>query len=107
MKEGFSLLTDFYIAGDWDEIMKILFNPEQPPRVRLKAAEMVGDIGSSDAVEHLLNYKFPSKPLQDAVNTPAVQKLHERHYTRGTPTVLKLSKRATVCKHCQKEISAC
>jgi len=107
MKEGFSLLTDFYIAGDWDEIMKILFNPEQPPRVRLKAAEMVGDIGSPDAVEHLLNYKFPSKPLQDAVNT-AVQKLHERHYTRECPYCAEIiKKRATVCKHCQKEISAC
>lgn len=107
MKEGFSLLTDFYISGYWDEIMKVLFNPNQPPRVRLKAAEMVGDIGGSDAVEHLVNHKFPTKLLQDAVDA-AVNKLHERHYTRECPYCAEIiKKRATVCRHCQKELSAC
>ncbi|MBF0301733.1 MAG: zinc ribbon domain-containing protein [Desulfamplus sp.] len=107
MKEGFSLLTDFYISKDWDEIMKILFNSEYPPRVRLKAAEMVGDIGGSDAVEHLVNYKFPSKPLQEAVDL-AIRKLHEKHYTRECPYCAEIiKKRATVCKHCQRELPTC
>ncbi|MBF0574125.1 MAG: zinc ribbon domain-containing protein [Desulfamplus sp.] len=105
MKEGFSLLTDLYVTGDWDEIMKMLFNPDYPPRVRLKAAEMVGDIGGSDAVEHLVNYKFPSKPLQEAVDI-AVKKLHDRHYTRECPYCAEIiKKRASVCKHCKKELS--
>ncbi|MBF0377780.1 MAG: zinc ribbon domain-containing protein [Desulfamplus sp.] len=105
MKEGFSMLTDFYVAGDWDEIMKMLLNPDYPPRVRLKAAEMVGDIGGSDAVEHLVNYKFPSKPLQEAVDV-AVKKLHDRHYTRECPYCAEIiKKRASVCKHCKRELS--
>ncbi|MBF0112848.1 MAG: zinc ribbon domain-containing protein [Desulfamplus sp.] len=107
MKQGFSLLTDFFVAGDWDEIMKVLLSPEYPPRVRLKAAQMVGDIGGSDAVEHLVNYKFPSKPLQEAVNS-AVQKLHERHYTRECPYCAEIiKKRASVCRHCQRELTSC
>ncbi|MBF0211326.1 MAG: zinc ribbon domain-containing protein [Desulfamplus sp.] len=107
MKQGFSLLTDFFVAGDWDEIMKVLLSPEYPPRVRLKAAQMVGDIGGSDAVEHLVNYKFPSKPLQEAVDS-AVQKLHERHYTRECPYCAEIiKKRASVCRHCQRELTSC
>jgi len=104
MKEGFSLLTDFFVAGDWDEILKMLLDPKKPPRVRLKAAEMVGDIGGSDAVEHMINHKFPSKGLQDAVDA-AVKKLHERCYTRECPYCAQIiKKRATVCMHCQKEV---
>ncbi len=107
MKEGFALITDLYMAKDWDEILKILLNPEYPPRVRLKAAEMVGDIGGTEAVEHLINHKFPSKNLQEAVTT-AVQKLHDRHYTRECPYCAEIIKRrATVCKHCKREIPAC
>ncbi len=105
MKNGFSLLTDFYMAGDWDEILKMLLDPGRPPRVRLKAAEMVGDVGGSEAVEHLINHKFPSKVLQDSVDT-AVQKLHERHYTRECPYCAEIiKKRAAFCRHCQKEVS--
>ncbi len=105
MKNGFSLLTDFYMAGDWDEILKMLLDPGRPPRVRLKAAEMVGDVGGSEAVEHLINHKFPSKVLQDSVDT-AVQKLHERHYTRECPYCAEIiKKRAALCRHCQKEVS--
>ncbi len=104
MKEGFSLLTDFYVAGDWDEILKMLLDPKKPPRVRLKASEMVGDIGGTEAVEHLINHKFPSTGLQDAVEE-AVKKLHERHYTRECPYCAEIiKKRATICTHCQKEV---
>lgn len=104
MKNGFALLTDFYLSQDWDEILKMLLDPENPPRVRRKAAEMVGDIGGSEAVEHLVNRKFPSKALQDTVDE-AVQKLHERHYTRECPYCAEIiKKRASLCRHCQKEV---
>ncbi len=104
-RQGFSVLTDFYISKDWDEIMKMLLDPVQPPKVRLKAAEMVGELGDADAVIHLVNRNFPGPVLQDAVNK-TIEQLHERHYTRECPFCAEIiKKRATVCRHCNREIS--
>jgi hypothetical protein len=104
MKQGFSLLTDFYVSKDWDEILKILLDPIQPARVRLKAAEMVGELGDVDAIEHLVNHKYSSPVLTKAVED-AVAILHERHYTRECPHCAEIiKKRATVCKHCNKAV---
>ncbi|MFH1157050.1 MAG: zinc ribbon domain-containing protein [Pseudomonadota bacterium] len=104
MKMGFSLLTDFYIQKDWDEILKMLLDVEQPPRVRLKAAEMVGELAGIEAIEHLINRKFASKPLQEAVDK-AVEQLHERCYTKICPYCAELiKKKARICKHCNREL---
>ncbi|SLM29083.1 conserved hypothetical protein [Desulfamplus magnetovallimortis] len=104
MKEGFAMLTDLYMAGDWDEILKMVLHPGNPPRVRQKAAEMVGDIGGTEAVEHLLNHKFPSRVLQETVEK-TIKKLHSRHFTRECPYCAEIIKqRATFCKHCQKDV---
>lgn len=104
MKAGFSILTDFYIRKDWDEILKMLLDGDQPPRVRLKAAEMVGELGGVEAIEHLVNRKFPSQTLQDAVNK-AVEQLHERCYTKICPYCAEIiKKKALVCKHCNREL---
>ncbi|MBI9088058.1 MAG: zinc ribbon domain-containing protein [Desulfobacterium sp.] len=104
MKQGFSLLTDFYMSKDWDEILKILLDPVQPSRVRIKAAEMVAELGDVEAIEHLLNPKFGSHQLQKAVED-AVAALHERHYTRECPHCAEIiKKRATLCKHCSKDV---
>ncbi len=104
MKQGFSLLTDFYIDKDWDEILKMLLDPMQPPRVRLKASEMVGEIGGVEALEPLINHKFPSQVLQNAVDL-AITQLHTRHYTRECPYCAEIiKKRAVICKHCGREV---
>jgi hypothetical protein len=104
MKRGFSVLTDFYVRKDWDEILKMLLDPEEPPRVRLKAAEMVGELGGVEAIEHLVNRKFASQTLQTAVDK-AVEQLHERCYTRICPYCAEIiKKKARVCKHCNREL---
>ena len=103
-KIGFSLLTDHYMSKEWDEILKMLLNPVQAPKVRLKAAQMVGELADVEAIEHLLNHKFPTPVLTDAVNK-AIEQLHERHYTRECPACAEIiKKRATTCKHCGKEV---
>jgi len=104
MKQGFSLLTDFYMDKDWDEILKMLLDPMQPPRVRLKACEMVGELGETEAIEHLVNHKFPSVVLQKAVDD-TIKQLHQKHYTRECPYCAEIiKKRAVVCKHCGREV---
>lgn len=104
MRQGFSLLTDFYMSKDWDEILKILLDPLQPSRVRIKAAEMVAELGDVEAIEHMVNHKFGSPQLQKVVDD-AVAVLHERLYTRECPHCAEIiKKRATLCKHCGKEV---
>lgn len=105
MKEGFSMLTDFYVSKDWDKILKILLEAQQPPKVRLKAVEMIAELGGVEVIEHLVNHKFPSQVLQKAVDE-AVKALHKKYYTRECPYCAEvIKKRAVVCKHCGKEIS--
>ena len=103
--QTFSLLTDYYITKDWDEILKIVLDPKIPPKARLKAAEMVGELGDAEAAEHLMNHKFPSPVLVAGVQK-AIEQLHERHYTRECPYCAEIiKKRATLCKHCDKAVS--
>jgi hypothetical protein len=104
-KKTFSLLTDYYLSKDWDEILKILLDPKIPAKARLKAAQMVGELGDADAAEHMINHKFPTPVLQEGVNK-AIEQLHERHYTRECPYCAEIiKKRATICRHCNKEVS--
>lgn len=105
IKKGFSILTDFYINKDWDEILKLALDPLEPARVRLKAIEMVGDIADMEAIEHLINHKFPNKLItEEAIK--AVAKLHKRHYTKECPFCAEIiKKRAKICKNCGKETS--
>ncbi len=105
MIQTFSVLTDYYISKDWDEILKICLDPKIPAKARLKAVEMVGELGDAEAAEHLVNHKFPTPVLQEGVQK-AVDQLHERHYTRECPFCAEIiKKRATLCKHCNKEVS--
>jgi len=105
VKQTFSLLTDYYMSKDWDEILKILLDANIPAKARLKAAEMVGELADVDAIEHMANHKFPTPILREGVQK-AIEQLHERHYTRECPYCAEIiKKRATLCKHCNKELS--
>jgi hypothetical protein len=104
LKQTFSILTDYYISKDWDEILKICLDPKIPPKARLKAVYMVGELGSVEAIEHLVNHKFPTSVLQEGVKK-VVKQLHERHYTRECPFCAEIiKKRAKLCRHCNKEV---
>src|SRR3989339_1624 len=106
MKKTFSIMTDYYISKDWDEILKICLNPNIPAKARLKAAEMVGELGGVEASDHLVNHKFPTTGIQAGVSK-AIEQLHERHYTRECPYCAEIiKKRATVCKHCNREVTS-
>ena len=105
IKKGFSILADCYINQDAIEILRLLLDSGQPVRVRLKAAEMIGDIGPVDAVDALKTPRFGNEKLQEAVQK-AVQKIHARHFTRECPFCAEIIKsRAKICKHCGKEVA--
>ena len=79
-------------------------DPTQPVRVRVKAAEIVGDIGELDAIDPMRSHKFGNDVLQTRVNE-AVKKIHERYFTRECPFCAEIiKKRASICKHCGREV---
>ena len=107
IKKGFSILADCYVNNDGVSILRLLMDPTEPVRVRVKAAEMIGDIGELEAIEPIRNLKVGSPILQNQVDA-AVKNIHERFYTRECPFCAEIIKRrAKVCKHCGNDVAGC
>ena len=105
IKKGFSILADCYVSKDGPQVMRMLLDPTEPMRVRVKAAEMIGDIGELEAIEPVRNVTFGNEILQKKVDE-AISRIHERFFTRECPFCAEIiKKRAKICKHCQKEVA--
>ena len=105
IKRGFSILADCYSNKDGVTAMRLLSDATEPIRVRIKAAEMIGDIGEAEAVEPLRCMKASNDLLQKTIDE-AVAKIHERFYTRECPFCAEIiKKRAKICKHCGKDVA--
>lgn len=105
IKSGFSILADCYVNKDLVQLMKMTLDGAEPTRVRLKAAEMLGDLSDTEAIDPLRNTKFGNPKLQDEV-TRAIAKIHERCYTRECPFCAEIiKKQATICKHCKMSVA--
>ena len=105
IKKGFSILAGCYVAKDAETILRLLLDPTESAKVRLKAAEMIGDIGSLEAIDPIKNLKIGNKLIQEQLDK-SVKKMHERHFTRECPFCAEIIKaRAKVCKHCGKEVA--
>jgi hypothetical protein len=105
VKRGFAILADCYRTQNWVELLKMVIDPTEPARVRLKAADMLGDFGEVEALETLKNTRFGSVPLQ-AMADQTVSRIQERLFVRECPFCAEIiKKRAKVCKHCNKEVA--
>ncbi|MFP4476122.1 MAG: ogr/Delta-like zinc finger family protein [Desulfatibacillaceae bacterium] len=105
VKKGFSDLAEAYRVKDHEKARDMLLNATVPNRVRVKAAEMVGDIGTVEDMELLLNAKFGNQILAKQVDK-AVAALQVRTHTRECPFCAEIIKtRAKVCKHCGKDVA--
>jgi ribosomal protein L37AE/L43A len=105
IKKGFSVLAQAYVDKDGVTVLGLLTDPTQPTRVRLKAAEMIGDIGELEAIEPIRNLKFGNEILQEGVDA-AIAKIHARNFTKECPFCAEIiKKRANICKHCGKEVA--
>ncbi len=104
-KNGFAMLAECFVRKDGPNVLTILMDPAHPNRVRQKAAEMIGDIGEIEAIEPLRNVTFGNELVQKAVDA-AISKIHARNFTRECPFCAEvIKKRASVCKHCGKEVA--
>lgn len=105
IKKGFSILADCFVNKDGITIMSLLSDSCEPVRVRIKAAEMIGDIGALEAVEPLRFMRANNQKLQESIET-AIDKIHKRFFTRECPFCAEIIKmRAKICKSCGKEVA--
>lgn len=105
IKIGFSVLADCYVNKDGVTVTRIILDPTEPARVRLKAAEMIGDIGELESIEPLRSHKFGTEKMQNAIEA-SIAKIHERYFTRECPFCAEIiKKRANICKHCGKTVA--
>ncbi|MFC1859636.1 zinc ribbon domain-containing protein [Thermodesulfobacteriota bacterium] len=105
IKKGFSILATCYVEKDFVTPLGMLLDAAEPVRVRLKAAEMIGDFAELEALEPLRNKKFGNEILQKKVGE-AVSKIHERYFTRECPFCAEIiKKRAKICKHCGMDVA--
>ena len=105
IKKGFSILAECYVSKDPVTVLNLLMDVSQPMRVRVKAAEMIGDIGELDAIEPLRNFKGGNQVLETKIKQ-AVTKIHKKFFTRECPLCAEIiKKRAKICKHCGQEVA--
>ncbi len=105
IKKGFSVLAECYVSRDAISVVRMLMDATEPNRVRIKAAEMTGDLAEVEVIDLLNNHRFGNEKLQETVNK-AIETIHERHFTRECPFCAEIiKKRAKVCKHCNKDVA--
>ena len=63
-----------FVEKDGVTVLRMLLDPTEPMRVRLKAAEMIGDIGDLEAVEPLRNLKVGNEKV-DKMLTDSLAKI--------------------------------
>ena len=104
-KKGFNILATCFVEKDGPAILRLLLDPAEPARVRMKAAEMLGDVGELEVIEPLRSFKVGNDLIQKKVDE-SVTKIHARFYTRECPFCAEIIKqRAKTCKHCGKEVA--
>lgn len=106
IKTGFSILADSYVNNDFMKMISMLSDPLEPVRVRLKAAEMLGDAADViEVIEPMRNIKAPNQVIAEEMEK-AIEKIHGRCFTRECPFCAEIiKKRAKICKHCNKEVA--
>jgi hypothetical protein len=105
IKRGFSILAQCYVEKDAPTVLSMVLDATEPARVRLKASEMIGDIGELEAIEPLRNLKVGNNLLEEQLEK-SIQKIHERFFTRECPFCAEvIKKRAKICKHCGKDVA--
>lgn len=90
--------------NDAASVLKVVLSDKAPRAVRLKAAEIIGEIGGIEVVEPIRNCAFDNDALEAKI-ADSIEKIHRRNYTKECPFCAEIIKaRAVVCKHCGKDL---
>jgi hypothetical protein len=95
-----AFLEDYAAANDWQSVLKVLLDPIEQDIVRIKAAEIIGEIGRLETIEPIRNKKFGNGFLSGKVEA-SIEKIHERFSTQECPFCAEMIKKGVkVCEHC-------
>ena len=98
-------LARFFESNDAEALMANLLDENTHYKVRLKAAELIGELGLLKPVEQLRCYKFKNQRINAAV-CDAIKRIHEINRTRECPYCAEIIEaKATACGECGKELS--
>ena len=87
-----------------EPVMYILLDSHASLENKKKAAGLLTVIDSLDCIEPLRNHEFKDPYLEQIINM-AISAVMSSHFVKECPYCTELIKvRATVCKHCQKEL---
>jgi hypothetical protein len=98
-------LEDLRTAGEGGRILEILMDAAEPPRLRNRAAELIGEVGDVAAIDTLRNTSFDNDIIGKKIEG-AIKRIHQRFFTRECPFCAEIIKsRAKICKHCSKKVA--
>ena len=90
--------------GNLEPVLFLLLDEAAHIKVRKKAASMLIPLNDTECIEPLRNHSFRDASLEQEVNM-AISAILTKNFLKECPYCAELIKaRATVCKHCHKEL---
>lgn len=87
-----------------EPVLYLLLDDHVSVDIKKRAVEMLAQLNDLACIEPLRNHNFKDSHLEQSINM-AINKIMASHFVKECPYCAELIKtRATVCKHCQKEL---
>ena len=97
-------LFDLFESRDLEGLLAGLLDEKLYYKLRLKAAEFIGELGVLEAIETLSNYKFKDQRIATRVRD-IVQRIHKMNGTRACPFCAEIiDATANICSECGREL---
>ena len=98
-------LFDLFESRDLEGLLAGLLDEKLYYKLRLKAAELIGELGMLEAIEPLCDYKFKDQRIAARVRDN-VRRIHEMNGTRECPFCAEIiDAAATTCSECGRELN--
>ncbi|PIE60253.1 MAG: zinc ribbon domain-containing protein [Desulfobulbus propionicus] len=103
-KEAVAALDSCVEKGDLEPVMILILDEHANKADRKRAMELLLELNTTDCIEPLKNHVFRDSDIEQRVNM-IIRGILDKNFLKECPYCAELIKsRATVCKHCQKDL---